>query len=878
MSVQRAVVAVSLGCLLLPGAVASAADRAARPVDGPASGAVQTVLSGGIGDGGPAAEALVNARHVYRTAAGELQFWDFYAQAWRQRTASGSIVPAPVPALPASARTGGEFNAASPETDSILDAWAVDGGALYLYGEQYDYRLIRVRGTKAAIVWSGRSQFPALLAVRSDGTFVVNRVGSDEAPDGTTVALSPDGSTATVLLDHRSRLAHLGPDGTLVAQPLVEETFNGEPVGRGVIERRLPDGTVETVAGTGGGASSADGTSATDAVVAPVALAISPDGTRVVYAEQSTAAGNEDSVRIRTFEVGGVLATVAGAGGYGQTACAERQVLVLRSEADAVTVGCGGLRSYSYDGSDRPTGGSVVAGVNAAPGPADSPSGTPLARAFLGLVQDVAVDPVTGTPAFATREGVYRVEGTGAAATLVRILATGLRPYQPNWRAIAQYPAGGYVDADYAPDGTLFLYTPSVQPDGSDGAAQLYARGVDGSVRPLSSPTNVEFSAGPFDQAPAALVELTGGRVAAFAGGLYLTHAARIYRLELGTGLMTWVAGGGYTTIGEGGAAKAASLYNLGFVGVRPGSGELLVGQGHLWRMDEAGTFRRVSDLQWLENRLPDVAQMQSWVFAPDGVLYGASPYSGAVFTRTSDRLKRVVAGCPVAENLACVGAAFTGLRMAGLPDGRLVLADVPAPTARVALVRPISIGSASAPASVGIGSAATVKGRVLAADGRTPLPGFAVALQVRQVGKTAWSTKTTVRSGQDGAIAASYAPTRNAEFRWAVVAGGVGRTLSVAVIPRITAAAPKTGKVGRALGISATLAPVLSGRTFSLQQYTSKGWKTIATKSTDSKSKATFTIKPATAGTLTYRVLSSAATTQVAAGKSNTLKIAVAK
>lgn len=84
--------------------------------------------------------------------------------------------------------------------------------------------------------------------------------------------MGPAGGAATVVLQHPSKLAAAATDGTVYAVPL----------GGDRIERVGPGGQVDVVAGPGV-ANSPDGTAATATGMDVAALAVTPDGDRVVY-------------------------------------------------------------------------------------------------------------------------------------------------------------------------------------------------------------------------------------------------------------------------------------------------------------------------------------------------------------------------------------------------------------------------------------------------------------------------------------------------------------------------------------------------------------------------------------------------------------------
>ncbi len=108
--------------------VTAALGAAALPAAAAAAPTVEAVLPGGVGDGGPAAEALVNARRLHRTATGDLWFFDTLQRSWRPVSAATGMIaelsPTSVPPLPAE----------HGKPEAILDAWVTPSGVLYWVG------------------------------------------------------------------------------------------------------------------------------------------------------------------------------------------------------------------------------------------------------------------------------------------------------------------------------------------------------------------------------------------------------------------------------------------------------------------------------------------------------------------------------------------------------------------------------------------------------------------------------------------------------------------------------------------------------------------------------------------------------------------------
>lgn len=501
-----------------PAGAAVSAGSAAGPTAGPA---VATVLAGGVGDGGPATEAQVNASHVAADDAGDVWFYDRLSrQVRRLDHSSGTVGAVFTPTLPGGASVAQLWVAGS---DVYLDVVGGRGGRTV-------ERLSPDGSTTTVHAGRPGDGDGRVLLVRRDGSLVHSR-GSGDA--GVTELLPADGDPATVLAAHASRSAAEAADGTLVLL---------DALGAGV-ERVRPGGTAERIAGTGASGPSAPdgpGRAATETALAADLLAITPDGHRVLFAQAGP--------RILGFEPGGPVTDVASApaGAPPAARVGDAALTALTAGPAGVYSACGGpIRFHdSAPGPETPPGpGTVVAGANRVRGFADAPAGTPASRAYLGRVRDVAAAP-DGRVAMATKGGVFAVAG----ARLQPLLA-GAPGDDPDAAALTNRHYADHeafaedgVDIDFGPGGTLY----ALGRDHGTAAKGWLLRSVRGGGAP-------KVLAGGGTKVPATGSTGRGSRLGpghlAVAGDgrtvwFSQTDTALVWALDLTTGRLTKAAGG----------------------------------------------------------------------------------------------------------------------------------------------------------------------------------------------------------------------------------------------------------------------------------------------------------------------------------------------
>lgn len=646
---------------------------------------IETLLASGLGDGGPAAEALVNASRMTRAANGDLLIRDvtglgsgyFYdAPPWNtagkfRRITDGKIGTLSVPALPETARAGAD----------IEDVHLRGAAAIYvlLDSNKNERRVVRVdSGGDRELVRGSTNNSANLLAVATDGSLVWTAYRYDPAEGGSysTELVSPDGTTTRRLTDYTGAHAAIADDGTVFLthyQPANAETGAGAGLG---IERIRPDGAVDVVAGPGPAAdryaTRADDVAATAAVISPRRIAVTPDGTRVAFADY-TARGN---YILRSFEVGGAIRTVAGSDAQNKSFCRGRTPALL-AEPDGVLAACGGIRSFAHDGSASAAG-TVVAGRNALPGLLDAPSGTPLSRAYLSRVRDLAYDPKSERLAIATPFGASVIDGIGDEAKLVQVLATGVDERLPESNG-ANYDHE--VDIAYGPDGTLYMFTP----DPADPTTHFENRRWRlRSLAPGAGASPVEVASGrgstpPADGVVLANVALKRGRIGVSPDGtLYLTQAQTVYRLD----------GSVLRKVADVVEKYVPVIGRLGF----DSAGRLLVAGAQLHRLDADGKLREIESppphgfTVGTDGSIYAKDWRKIWRQKPDGttvVALGREAEDG------EDLWYDKPTTPPVGADLGGYESGFTSIE--ALPDGRIAVADS-APTGGLMLVRPANV------------------------------------------------------------------------------------------------------------------------------------------------------------------------------------------
>jgi NHL repeat-containing protein len=298
-----------------------------------------------------------------------------------------------------------------------------------------------------------------------------------------TAGYSGDGGPATAAeLNHPRGLA-IAPGGGFAIADAFGET----------VRRVLPDGTIETVAGTGTAGYSGDGGPGAAAELnLPHGVAFLPDGTLLIADTLNN--------RIRAVSPGGTITTVAGTGAYAYSGDGGPAAAAAIESPRGISAVPGGgylipdtdnqrIRRVTPDGTITTVAGNGARGFGGDGGPAtsaplDEPFGA-VATADGGLliadtgnnrIRRVAPD---GTITTVAGNGVRGFSGDGGPATAAELNAP---------HAVAGLPDGGFLVADEAnnrvrrvwPDGTIttIVGTGDAAFGGDGGAASAAA--IDG--------------------------------------------------------------------------------------------------------------------------------------------------------------------------------------------------------------------------------------------------------------------------------------------------------------------------------------------------------------------------------------------------------------
>jgi len=384
----------------------------------------------------------------------------------------------------------------------------------------------------------------------------------------TTVAGSPlplgDGGPATA--------AQLSSPYGLAVGP--GSVYIGDQGNQRVRRVDLATGTITTFAGTGVGGFSGDGGPATAAQIStPYWLAV--DSQNLYIAEY----GNN---RVRRVDLAtGIITTVAGTGAAGFSGDGGPATAAQLSAPNGLALDSRSLYIAEFVNNrvrrvDLATGIiTTVAGTGVAGSTGD---GGPAAAAQISTPNGCAVDSAN---LYISERNTHRVRRVDlATGTITTFAGTGVGGFSgdggPAAAAQINSPRGLSIDS-----GQLYI--------GEYGNNRI--RRVDlatGTITTVAGTGALGFSG---DGGPVAAAQLYQPMFAAVgSGNLYITDSAnhRIRRVNLATGVITTLAGGGILPIGDGGLATAAQFANpLG----------LALGSGNLYAADRGNNRVRRVDL-----------------------------------------------------------------------------------------------------------------------------------------------------------------------------------------------------------------------------------------------------------------------------------------
>ena len=178
---------------------------------------------------------------------------------------------------------------------------------------------------------------------------------------------------------------------------------------------------------------------------------------------------------------------------------------------------------------------------------------------------------------------------------------------------------------------------------------------------------------------------------------------------------------------------------------------------------------------------------------------------------------------------------------------------------------------------SLTYGNSVTVGSTLTRRDTGDALAGVPVQLYWRKVGSTTWSLTATRTSTSTGAVSFVHKPTASVDYMWVyrgstAYVGSSSTLRRVGVRMAVTSAVSRTSVgLGGTLTMSGSVAPSHAGKTVYLQRYLGSGtWTTVTSRALSSTSTYTFSVKPTSRGTFTYRVYKPADTDHLASYSPN--------
>ncbi|MDQ1644496.1 MAG: serine protease, partial [Cryptosporangiaceae bacterium] len=149
-------------------------------------------------------------------------------------------------------------------------------------------------------------------------------------------------------------------------------------------------------------------------------------------------------------------------------------------------------------------------------------------------------------------------------------------------------------------------------------------------------------------------------------------------------------------------------------------------------------------------------------------------------------------------------------------------------------------------------------------------LAGAPVTLQSHGYNKP-WGDVTTVTTDAQGLATAPQTPAAYTEYRWQYRGGpGAGAATSAVTSLGVRAlvtgsAAPASVTAGSAVKVTGSVTPVKAGKPIQLQRLSGTSWVTVVAGTVPVSGTYLFTLRPATRGTVTYRVVIPADTDHLA-------------
>jgi NHL repeat len=296
----------------------------------PAAATISTVAgtgtAGHTGDGGPAAQAEIgHPRGIAIAPAGGFVFAEPFNATVRRVLPNGTIITIAGTGVPGFSGDGG------PATEAQLDlphgvAFTPSGSVLVADTLNNRIRLVAPDGTITTVAGDGLGRFsgdggpasqaeiatPRGISAMPDGGYLIADTDNERIrrvlPDGTIETVAGSGVMGS--FGDGGPALEAGLDSPFAAVPVAGGGYLIADTGNHRVRRVLPDGTIETVAGTGAPGFSGDGGPATEAELdAPHAVVSLPDGGFLVADTMND--------RVRRVLPDGTIETVAGVGPAG---------------------------------------------------------------------------------------------------------------------------------------------------------------------------------------------------------------------------------------------------------------------------------------------------------------------------------------------------------------------------------------------------------------------------------------------------------------------------------------------------------------------------------------------------------------------------------
>ncbi len=175
-----------------------------------------------------------------------------------------------------------------------------------------------------------------------------------------------------------------------------------------------------------------------------------------------------------------------------------------------------------------------------------------------------------------------------------------------------------------------------------------------------------------------------------------------------------------------------------------------------------------------------------------------------------------------------------------------------------------------TSPTTITYGAATTISGKLTTAAG-APVAGKPVQIYVRKQGTSTYALLSTRTTAADGTFSGTHKPLTNVEyaarFREDATYTASGHNARTNVAPAVSAAFSATSvRLGGAVALRGRVTPAHAGQEVVRQQLVSGKWLTLATATLTSSGTYSFSVKPTSRGTKTYRVVKPADSDHVTA------------